>query len=77
MSRCPLCVSPDADDKSVLETVIELHPEGEYNPETEHIDAVRTKRALEKRFDVTLTVHQTKQHLGKAAQRAGARGGVL
>lgn len=68
MSRCPLCVSPAADGRAVKRVIGETIPD-DYGPETDHADAVRLKRALEEEFTVTLTVSQTKQHIGAVADR--------
>ena len=72
MSRCPLCASPAADDEAVRQAILEAQPDG-FDFETDHLDAVRIKRALEAEFDVSLTVSQTKRHVKKAARRAVRR----
>lgn len=74
MSRCPLCESPAADDRAVLEVVIENTPD-DFDFENGHFDGVRNKRLLEDEFDVQLPVSQTKSHVGKAATRVARRYG--
>lgn len=68
MSRCPLCASPAADDRAVKEVISDTIPD-DFDPETDHADAVRIKRAVEAEFAVTLTVTQTKHHIGRVAHR--------
>lgn len=72
MSRCPLCASPGIDDRDVAEVVSDTTPD-DFDPETDHANAVRIKRALEAEFAVTLTVSQTKQHIGTIAHRIRRR----
>jgi hypothetical protein len=72
VSRCPLCASPAADDEAVRQTILEAQPD-DFDFETDHLDAVRIKRAVEAEFDVTLTVSQTKRHVKKAALRGVKR----
>jgi predicted metal-dependent TIM-barrel fold hydrolase len=67
-----LCASPAADDEAVRQAIIEALPD-DFDFETDHLDAVRIKRALEAEFNVTLTVSQTKRHVKKAARRGVTR----
>lgn len=68
MSLCPLCASPGIDDRDVADVVSDTTPP-DFDPETDHANAVRIKRALEAEFDVNLTVTQTKQHIRTIAER--------
>jgi hypothetical protein len=72
MSRCPLCASSAADDEAVRQAILEAQPD-DFDFGTDHLDAVRIKRALEAEFDVSLTVRQTKRHVTKAARRGVTR----
>jgi hypothetical protein len=72
MRRCPLCASPGIDDRDVADVISDATPD-DFDPETDHANAVRIKRNLENEFDVTLTVSETKQHIGTIAQRIRRR----